>query len=182
MFVKVFDILARSYYSIKNKLLSCLFIETYIIPHKSPNIGLSYYYYLFNYYCLNYLEYILNRSFKFYTNYKMIKLYEFSYRDGSITRSSILEGTIYDIFNYTRYNKKSDDLKPILKCNIFINNVKNNIRHIVRKYDTSTKLYDIIYFNFSNEVDNENNTILIELGNALYDIRDINKSLSLNDA
>lgn len=182
MFLKLLEVLSRHYYSIQNKISNYLFIETSIIPHKSTNLRCIYYYYLLNYYCNNNIEYILNNYLNVRSNYNYIKLYEFSYRDNGMIRSSILTGTLSDIFNYTRINRKQDQLKVLLKCNIIINNNKNNIRQILRKYDTKTKLYDIIYYNYSDEIDNILNDIMIELGVNLYDIRYINRNLSLEDA
>lgn len=182
MFLKLLEVLSRHYYSIQNYISNYLFVETNIITNKSDNIGYIYYYYLLNYYYNNRFEYLFNNFLNIHSNYNNIKLYEFSYRDNGIIRSSILKGTLNDLFNYTRINKKQDQLKPLLKCNIIINDNKNNIRQIVRKYDTITKLYDIIYYNFLDDVDNILNDITVELGNNTYDIRHIDRNLSLEDA
>jgi len=165
MFLKLIEILSRQYYSIQNKISNYLFVETSITT-KSNDIGYKYYYYLLNYYTNNNIESIINKYFNIRTQYNYIKIYEFSYRENGIIRSSILNASLNDIFKYTRINKQPDKLKPLLKCNLIINNNNNNIRSILRKYDTKTKLYDII----------------LELGTNRYDLRYMYRNLALEDA
>ena len=181
MFLKLIEILSRQYYSIQNKISNYLFVETSITT-KSNDIGYKYYYYLLNYYTNNNIESIINKYFNIRTQYNYIKIYEFSYRENGIIRSSILNASLNDIFKYTRINKQPDKLKPLLKCNLIINNNNNNIRSILRKYDTKTKLYDIIYYNFTDEINNILNDIILELGPNKYDIRYINRNLAIEDA
>jgi hypothetical protein len=96
---------------------------------------------------------------------------------------SILEGSIQDVFNYTRKLKLADKMMVFIKCNLIMKNEeqKINIRNIVRKYDTKTKLYDIIYYNFNNEL-NLDSIQSIELGKNTYDIKSLDKNLYLEDA
>jgi hypothetical protein len=128
------------------------------------------------------LENIINNIFRYKTSYLRKNYYEFTYRDENMIRSSIINGTIKDIFNYTRYNKQSDKLMIIFKCNLIIDNVKSNIRQLLRKYDTKTKLYDIIYYNFMNDVLDENKNIQIEIGSNIYEIKNLNKEQLLEDS
>jgi hypothetical protein len=182
MFLKLIEILSKQYYSIQNKISSYLFVETSIITTKSIDIGYMYYYYLLNYYSNNNIECFINKYLNIRTQYNYIKLYEFSYRENGIIRSSILKASLNDIFKYTRINKQPDKLKPLLKCNLIINNNINNIRSILRKYDTKTKLYDIIYYNFTDETNNILNDIMLELGPNKYDVRYMNQNLAIEDA
>jgi hypothetical protein len=97
-------------------------------------------------------------------------------------RSSILRGEIKDVFDYTRFNKESDKLMVIMKCNITIDGTSNNIRNIIRKYDTKTKLYNIIYYNFYNDLLIDYKDINIQLGNNSFNVRSMDKDLSIEDA
>ena len=181
MFLKLVEIISRYYYSVSNKVSRYLFQETEIIQLNKSPIRYIYYYYILNYYLNNSLEKILNRLFKIYTDYNNIAYYEFSYRDNNMIRSSILRGEIKDVFNYTRFNKESDKLMVIMKCNITIDGISSNIRHIIRKYDTKTKLYDIIYYNFYNDLIVSYKDINIEIGKNNYNVRGIDKDLSIED-
>jgi hypothetical protein len=96
--------------------------------------------------------------------------------------STIINGNFVDIFNYTRNNILTDNLITILKSNLIINNIKTNIRQILRKYDTNTKLFDILLFNFYDDVILSNNQISLEFGKNTYEIRNMDKTLSLCNA
>jgi hypothetical protein len=182
MFLKLVEIISRYYYSVSNKISQYLFQETEIIPLNKSPLRYIYYYYILNYYLDNSLEVILNRLFKIYTDYNYPLYYEFSYRDNNMIRSSILRGEIKDVFDYTRFNKESDKLMVIMKCNITIDGTSNNIRNIIRKYDTKTKLYNIIYYNFYNDLLIDYKDINIQLGNNSFNVRSMDKDLSIEDA
>jgi hypothetical protein len=132
-------------------------------------------------------------------NYKnSINYYEVIYTDNNIKRATIINGSINDIFQYTRYKKCNDKASFIFKYNYIVNDVKTNIRNIIKKYDSKTKLYDIIYYNFYNDIiknykknndhadntndDKNNNLIQIEIGNKIYNIHEMNKDLLVEDA
>jgi hypothetical protein len=183
MFYTALEFISRIYYSIKNKISSCLFTELSIIPFQNENsLKYVYYYYILNYLLCNYIELLLN-LFRCSTNYNTKKYYEFTYRDNNIIRMSILEGSIQDVFNYTRRLKIADKMMVFIKCNLIMKNeeAKINIRNIVRKYDTRTKLYDIVYYNYNNEL-NLDIIQSIELGKNTYDIKSLDRNLYLEDA
>jgi hypothetical protein len=183
MFYTALEFISRIYYLVKNKISSCLFTELSIIPFQNSNaLNYVYYYYILNYLLYNYIELLLNLC-GCSTNYNTRKYYEFTYRDNNIIRMSILEGSIQDVFNYTRKQKLADKMMVFIKCNLIMKNEeqKINIRNIVRKYDTKTKLYDIIYYNFNNEL-NLDSIQSIELGKNTYDINSLDKNLYLEDA
>ncbi len=181
MFIQLLDPILRFYYNLKNNISYYLFTETQIIPHRNNRIYYyQYFYYLFNFYLNSYPESFLN-YFSIYSFYNNIRLYEFSYRDNGIDRCSILRGNIHNIFSYTRYDKTNDELKAFLKCNIIINGVKTNIRQIIRRYDTKTKVKNMLYFNFGNDIDNTNNEIKLEVGNRVYDLIEIDVNMKIED-
>lgn len=182
MFLKLVEIISRYYYSVSNKISQYLFQETEIIQLNKSPLRFIYYYYILNYYLDDSLEVILNRLFRIYTDYNSIAYYEFSYRDNNMIRSSILRGEIKDVFNYTRFNKESDKLMVIMKCNITIDGTSSNIRNIIRKYDTKTKLYNIIYYNFYNDLMVGYKDINIQIGNKDFNVRNMDKDLSIEDA
>jgi hypothetical protein len=53
---------------------------------------------------------------------------------------------------------------------------------MIKKYDTKTKLYNIIYYNFQNDIENKNVLIEVEIGPRIYNIREMNKELLLENA
>jgi hypothetical protein len=179
MILKLLEISSRYYYYICNIIDSYSFIEKQIIPLNEKPLFLIYYYYIFCYYLKKLC--LINIRKK-----NIIKYYEVTYSDNNIKRSTIINGNIYDVFEYTRYRKSEDKLSMIFKYNYFVNNVKTNIRNIIKKYDTKTKLYDIIYYNFQKDIVqndiNTNNLIEIEIGNNIYNINNLNKNLLVEDA
>jgi len=184
IFLKIFEYFSRYYYNIKNKLNNILFTEIYIKPHNNSNLTYIYYYYLLNYYFNNYIEFYMNKYLNITSNYNQIMLYEFSYYNNNMIRTSIINGTINNILKYTRSNDHNDQLKVFFKCNLIINGNKTNIRQLIRKYDTKTKLYDIIYYNYSYDInlnDVENNQIIIELGENKYNVKLFDKQITLED-
>ena len=182
MFLKLLELFSRYYYSIQNRISNCLFVETEIININKKSIGAIYYYYLLNYYSNFYFEYFLNNYFNYFTNFYTQNYYEVSYRRNNMICSTIINGNFVDIFNYTRNNILTDNLITILKSNLIINNIKTNIRQILRKYDTNTKLFDILLFNFYDDVILSNNQISLEFGKNTYEIRNMDKTLSLCNA
>jgi len=182
MFLKLVEIISRYYYSVSNKVSQYLFQETEIIPLNKSSLRYIYYYYILNYYLDNLLEKILNKLFKVYTDYNYVTYYEFSYRDNNMIRSSILKGEIKDVFDYTRFNKESDKLMVIMKCNLTVDGTTSNIRHLIRKYDTKTELYNIIYYNFYNDLIIGYKELNIEIGRNNYNVRSMDKSLIIEDA
>jgi hypothetical protein len=182
MLFEILEAISRKYYSIKNNITKYLFSETEIIPFRSTKINsIKYLYYILNYYCNTYPEYFFN-FFNCRSHYNLITYYEVSYRDNGMNRCSIINGTLYDVFNYTRYLKTSDELKMFFKCNLIINDSNENIRQLIRKYDTKTNLYNIIYFNYSNLINDTKNKIEFEIGSNKYDLREMDKNLILEDA
>ena len=182
MILKLLEILSRYYYKICNKIDSYSFIEKQIIPLNEKPLFFMYYYYIFCFY----LKKICLINIR---NKNSFKYYEVTYSDNNIKRSTIINGNIYDVFEYTRYKKSEDKLSMIFKYNYFVNNIKTNIRNIIKKYDTKTKLYDIIYYNFHNDVVkkniddiDQNNLIELEIGNNIYNIHTMNKDLLVEDA
>ena len=182
MFYSALEFITRTYYSIKNKINSYLFTELAIVPLNAHPLKYIYYYYILNYLLCNYIELLLN-YFGCRTNYHNKQFYEFTYRDNSIIRTSILDGSIYDIFVYTRKLKEADKMMVIMKANIILKNneQKINIRNIVRKYDTKTKLYDIVRYNFNNEL-NSDTVEGIEIGRNTYTAESLDRNLNLEDA
>lgn len=182
MFYSALEFISRTYYSIKNKINSYLFTELAIIPLNAPQLKYIYYYYILNYLLYNYIELLLN-YFRCSTNYHTKQYYEFTYRDNSIIRTSILDGSIYDVFTYSRKLKEADKMMVIMKANIILKNneQKINIRNIVRKYDTKTKLYDIVRYNFNNEL-NSDTVEGIEIGRNTYTAESLDRNLNLEDA
>lgn len=185
MFIKLFETLSRYYYSINKIFSTYLFTELEIITIDDNKLGCKYYYYLLNYYLNNTLEYIINRVFNYNSKYNHINYYSVKYRDKNMIRMSIINGTIKDVFEYTRYNKEADKLTIFMKCNLKINDCVNNIRQIVRKYDTKTKLYDIIYFHYRNDIEKniENEkSIEIDIGKNIYNLYNMPQYLLLEEA
>jgi len=182
MFYSALEFITRTYYSIKNKINSYLFTELSIIPIANQNpLKFIYYYYILNYLLCNYIEYLLN-CLMCSTDYHKNQYYEFTYRDNNVIRMSILDGSIYDVFSYTRKLKQADKMMVFMKCNLLLKNEeKINIRSIVRKYDTKTKLYDIIKYNFNNEL-NLDTVESIEIGKNIYDIKSLDRNLYLEDS
>jgi hypothetical protein len=182
MFYSALEFFTRTYYLLKNKINSCLFTELSIIPLYFEPLKYVYYYYLLNYFLCNYIELLLN-FFGCSTYYHKRQYYEMTYRDNNVIRTSILNGTINDVFTYTRKLKEGDRLILLLKANIILkdNDQKINIRNIVKKYDTKTKLYDIIKYNFYNEV-YFNNISSIEIGRNTYTIENLDRNLNWEDA
>jgi len=181
MLIQLLDPILRIYYNLKSKASNYLFTETSIIPHKGTKINyLPYFYYLLNYYCNNYPESFLN-YFNYFSYYSFNRLYEVSYRDNGVDRASIIKGNMSSVFYYTRYNKSSDELIAFLKCNFIINNLKNNIRQIIRKYDTKTNVINMLYFHFSNDIDNKNNDIKLEIGSKIYNLNEIDNNMVIED-
>jgi hypothetical protein len=144
---------------------------------------LLFYFYIFFYY----IEKLFNVRLNLNHN-KQIKYYEVLYNDNNIKRYTIINGTINDIFQYTRYDRVMDKSNFILKYNYIINNERTNIRNIIKKYDTKTKLYDIIYYHFNKDLEIKNDTeygeniIEIEIGNKIYNVKEMNKNLAVEDA
>ena len=182
MFYSALEFITRTYYIIKNKINSCLFTELSIIPLYFEPLKYVYYYYILNYLLCNYIELLLN-YFGYSTYYHKRQYYEFTYRDNNIIRSSILNGTINDVFTYTRKLKEDDKLMLLLKANIILKNneQKINIRNIVKKYDTQTKLYDIIRYNFNDEY-NLDNLLSVEIGRNTYTVLELDRNLNWADA
>lgn len=176
MILKLLEVVSRYYYKMYNIIDSYSFIEKEIIPLNEKPLFFIYYYYLFCFY----LEKLCMINFT--NRLKDTKYYEVTYSDNNIKRSTIINGHIYDIFEYTRYKKSNDVLSYLFKYNYNINDVKTNIRNMIKKYDTKTKLYNIIYYNFQNDIDNKNVLIEVEIGPRTYNIRDMNKELLLEDA
>jgi len=185
MFIKLIETLSRYYYSINKIFSTYLFTELEIITIDNNKLGYNYYYYILNYYLNNTLEYIISSIFNYNTKYNYINYYSVKYRDKNMIRKSIINGTIKDVFEYTRYNKEADKLTIFMKCNLKINNTVNNIRQVVRQYDTKTKLYDIIYFHYKSDIEKniENNqTIEIDIGKNIYNLYSMPQYLLLEDA
>jgi hypothetical protein len=185
MFINLIETLSRYYYSINKIFNRYLFTEQEIITIDNHKIGLKYYYYLLNYYLNNRIEYIINSIFGYNTKYNHINYYSVKYRDNNMIRMSIINGTIKDVFEYTRYNKGPDKMVIFMRSNIKINNNVINVRQIMRKYDTKTKLYDIIYFHFRDEIDKDienNKSIEIDIGKNVYNFYELPQYLLLEDA
>jgi len=173
MFFKITECLiwiSRYYYLLKNFIDSYRFIELEIKPLRKPLIGWMYYYYLSNYY--------LNRMIDYGTK----DYYQVLYRDSNTKRKYVLYGTIKDVFDYTRYQKQPNEVKLFIKCNIIINEVKSSIRPLIMEYDTKTKLRDIIYYNFYEDVNNLMNDVDVEIGKKMYNVRGMSMDLTLEDA
>jgi hypothetical protein len=181
MFINLIETLSRYYYSITKIISRNLFTELEIITIDNHKIGYKYYYYLLNYYLNNRIEFLINNILYYNTKYNHINYYEVKYRDNNMIRMSIINGTIKDVFEYTRHYKESDKMMIFMKCNLKINDIISNIRQIIRKYDTKTKLYDIIYFHYRNDVENSKN-IEIEIGKNTYNVYEIPHTLLLEDA
>jgi hypothetical protein len=96
-------------------------------------------------------------------------------------KTTIINGTIKDIFNYTRSERENDKIAMFLKCNLIIDEVSNSIRQLIRKYDLNTKLYDIIYFNYLDDISSMK-MIQLEIGKKIYNIYDMDRNLLLEDA
>jgi hypothetical protein len=182
MLFQVLEFVTRTYYNLKNSVQNYLFTETAIIPHNQNPLKYSYYYFLINYYLNSYIEYVLNYYFNYQTGYLLNNRYEVSYRSDGDVRVSIIRGNIGDIFNYTRINRTNDEMVVFMKCNIIINGEKTSIRQLLRRYDTRTKLYDIIYYNYQSQVDDINTNIEIEIGQNKYNIRTLDHNLTLERA
>jgi hypothetical protein len=176
MILKLLEVVSRYYYKLFNIIDSYSFIEKEIIPLNEDPLFFIYYYYLFCFYFEKLCMIKLNNRLK------NTKYYEVTYSDNNIKRSTIINGHIFDVFEYTRYKKSNDVLSYLFKYNYIINDVKTNIRNIIKKYDTKTKLYDIIYYNFQSDIDNKNVLIEVEIGPRIYNIREMNKDLFLQDA
>jgi hypothetical protein len=181
MFLKLLEIFSKNYYYLRNSVSNLLFVESEIVLFNNIRVTWPYYYYLLNYYSNSNIEYIFNNYFNLFSKYNTKNYYEISYRKNGMICTTIVNGTMVDVFNYTRKHTESDKLITLLKCNLIINATKTNIRQIMRKYDTSTKLYDILYFNFHDDIDNDHNTIEIELGKNNYNIKEIDKDVCLCD-
>jgi hypothetical protein len=50
------------------------------------------------------------------------------------------------------------------------------------EYDTKTKLRDIIYYNFYEDVNNLMNDVDVEIGKKMYNVRGMSMDLTLEDA
>jgi hypothetical protein len=183
MILKLIEIISRYYYKVYRKLDSYTFIEKKITPLNENSIFLLYYFYIFCYY----IEKLFNVRLNLNHN-KQIKYYEVIYNDNNIQRATIINGTINDIFQYTRYDRVMDKSNFVLKYNYIKNNEKTNIRNIIKKYDTKTKLYNIIHYNFykdlntNNDTENGESIIEIEIGNKIYNVKEMNKNLLVEDA
>ena len=173
MFFKITDLLiclSRYFYLAKNFIDNYRFIELEIKLHNRPPIGWMYYYYLSNYY--------FNRMI----DYGTTGYYQVLYRDSNTIRRHVLYGTVKDVFDYTRYEKKPNEVKIFIKCNLIINDVKSSIRPLIIQYDTKTKLRDIMYYNFYEDVNNLMNDVEVEIGKRMYNVRAMNMDLTLEDA
>ena len=173
MFFKITECLiwiSRYYYLLKNFIDNYRFIELEIKPLRTPPISWMYYYYLSNYY--------LNRMIDYGTK----DYYQVLYRDSNTKRKYVLYGTIKDVFDYTRYQKQPNEVKLFIKCNIIINEVKSSIRPLIMEYDTKTKLRDIMYYNFYEDVNNLMNDVDVEIGKKMYNVRGMSMDLTLEDA
>jgi len=186
MILKLIEIVSRYYYKVCNQIDTYSFVEKKITPINEKPLFFLYYFYIFCFYFEKLCKININTNYK-----KLVNYYEVIYTDNNIKRATIINGTINDIFEYTRYNKCNDKPSFIFKYNYIVNDVKTNIRSIIKKYDTKTKLYDVIYFNFYNDItkkrtqnDQENNDKLIEveIGNNIYNINEMNKDLLIEDA
>lgn len=176
MIFKLLEIISRYYYKISNIIESYSFIEKKITPINEYPLFFNYYYYIFCYYFekLCYIK-LINRN--------NIKHYEVIYTENNIKRAAIINGCIFDVFEYTRHNKTIDKLNFIFKYNYILNGIKTNIRNIIKKYDTKTKLYDVVYFNFYNDIikSDIDNLIEVEIGNKLFNVREMDKDLLIED-
>ena len=181
MFIQIIEILFRYYYQFSKIINAMSPIEIEIKRIDQYKIGYKYYYYILNYYLNDSLDYILKSFCRYNSYYKQINYYEVTYRYENMERTTIINGSIKDIFNYTRFNKDQDKLIILMKCNLIINNNSNNIRQLIRKYNTKTKLYDIIYFNYLNNILNTE-IIELEIGKNKYNLYDMNRNLLLEDA
>jgi hypothetical protein len=108
--------------------------------------------------------------------------YQVLYRDSNTIRKYVLYGTVKDVFDYTRYERKPNEVKIFIKCNLIINEVKSSIRPLITQYDTKTKLRDIMYYNFYDDVNNLMNDVEVEIGKRMYNVRAMNMYLTLEDA
>lgn len=181
MFIKLIETVTRYYFYLLKIINKYSFIELEIKTIDKEKIGFNYYYYLLNYYLNNNLEYLFNNVFNYQTKYFKTNYYEFIYRENNMVKTSIINGTINDIFMYTRYYKRFDKLMIFMKCNLKVNDNVINIRNIIRRYDTHTKLYDIIYFHFRSEIQNKFH-IELQIGKNTYDVSNMNKLLLLEEA
>ena len=50
------------------------------------------------------------------------------------------------------------------------------------QYDTKTKLRNIMYYNFYEDVNNLMNDVEVEIGKKMYNVRAMNMDLTLEDA
>jgi len=180
MFYAALDFFARNYYFIKSKITMCLFVETSIKTINYNPIGMIYYYYLLNYIFCNFFERFL-LFFYCNTRYNDINLYEVTYRDSNMIRTAIINGNMNDVFLYTRKNKQADKMMVFMKCNLILDGTKTSIRNLIRKYDTKTKLYDFINYNYP-QLLNIENVLEIEIGSNVYNVRSMNYCLCLEDA
>ena len=181
MFIQTIEILSRYYFQITKIISAILPIEIEIKNIDQHKIGYKYYYYLFNYYINDFLDHILYSCCRYNSRYRQINLYEITYRRKNMIKTTIINGTIKDIFNYTRAERENDKIAMFLKCNLIIDEVSNSIRQLIRKYDLNTKLYDIIYFNYLNDISSMK-MIQLEMGKKIYNIYEMDRNLLLEDA